>query len=63
MKDTNASQVAQRESPEEEAAQAWTKQIPLEYLRDPVESTNGVAFLASHKASFITGGLYPSTAG
>ena len=39
----------------EEAFQGWERQIPLGRLADPEEIANLVVFLASEKASYLTG--------
>jgi 3-oxoacyl-[acyl-carrier protein] reductase len=57
MKDIIATQAEQKGLPEDEVAQAWTKQIPLGRLGEPAELASVVAFLASDKASFITGAV------
>ncbi len=38
-----------------QAGERWTKQIPLGRLADPEEFANVVAFLASERASYLTG--------
>jgi len=40
---------------EAEVEKIWTDQIPLGRLGNPVEFANLVVFLASEKASYITG--------
>ncbi|TFG21340.1 MAG: SDR family oxidoreductase, partial [Promethearchaeota archaeon] len=40
---------------EEEVKESWTEQIPLGRMGKPEELANLVVFLASEKASYITG--------
>jgi 3-oxoacyl-[acyl-carrier protein] reductase len=63
MKDIIATQAEQKELPEAEVAQTWTKLIPLGRLGEPAEFGNVVAFLASDRASFITGAVIPVDGG
>jgi 3-oxoacyl-[acyl-carrier protein] reductase len=55
MKDLIASTVQATNKTEEEVMKSWTEQIPLGRLGKPEELANLVIFLASEKASYITG--------
>jgi 3-oxoacyl-[acyl-carrier protein] reductase len=55
MKELIASTVQATKKTEEEVMKNWTEQIPLGRLGKPEELANLVIFLASEKASYITG--------
>jgi len=55
MKELIQSAVKTSGKSEEEVKKAWTDQIPLGRLGEPEELANLVVFLASEKASYITG--------
>ncbi len=55
MKELINATVKQTGKSEEEVKKAWTDQIPLGRLGEPEELSNLVVFLASSKASYITG--------
>lgn len=55
---------AEREGiPEETVARRWTDDIPVGRLGDPVELAHLIAFLASKRASYITGTVIPVDGG
>jgi len=55
MKDLIDSTVQSTNKSEEEVMKIWTEQIPLGRLGKPEEIANLIVFLASQKASYITG--------
>ena len=55
MKDIIEKMASDMNKPEEEVQKIWTDQIPLGRLGTPEEFANMVIFLASEKASYITG--------
>jgi len=55
MKDLINTTVEQTGKSEEEVKKSWTNQIPLGRLGKPEELANLIVFLASEKASYITG--------
>jgi len=55
MKEIIQSNMKQMNKSEEEIKKQWTNQIPLGRMGKPEEIANLVVFLASNKASFITG--------
>ncbi len=55
MKELINTTVTQTGKSEEEVKKAWTNQIPLGRLGKPEELANLIVFLASEKASYITG--------
>jgi 3-oxoacyl-[acyl-carrier protein] reductase len=55
MKEIIQSNMEQMDKSQEEVKKAWTDQIPMGRLGKPEELANLVAFLASEKASYITG--------
>ncbi len=55
MKELINATVQQTGKSEEEVKKAWTDQIPLGRLGKPEELANLIVFLASEKASYITG--------
>ncbi|MFX1488735.1 MAG: SDR family oxidoreductase [Promethearchaeota archaeon] len=55
MKELIKSQMIQTEKSEEEITKMWIDEIPLGRLGKPEELANLVIFLASEKASYITG--------
>jgi 3-oxoacyl-[acyl-carrier protein] reductase len=55
MKDLIDSTVQSTNKSEEEVMKSWTEQIPLSRLGKPEEIANLIVFLASQKASYITG--------
>ena len=57
MQDLITMQAKQRNLPRNVVKEEWTKQIPLGRLGEPRELANLVAFIASDKASFITGSV------
>jgi len=55
MKEIISSTMEQTRKSEQEVIKSWTDAIPLGRLGDPKELANLVVFLASERASFITG--------
>jgi 3-oxoacyl-[acyl-carrier protein] reductase len=55
MKEIISKMASDKELPEKEVEKGWTDQIPLGRLGKPEELANLVVFLASEKASYITG--------
>lgn len=55
MKEIIESNMEQMDKSREEVKKAWTEQIPMGRMGKPKELANLVAFLASEKASYITG--------
>lgn len=54
---------AERDISEEEAREEWEEEIPVGRLADPAEFAALVAFLASERASYITGTSIPVDGG
>ncbi len=63
MKDLFAAAMKQHHASMEEVQQVWVEQIPLGRLGSPEEFANVVAFLASERASYLTGAFIPIDGG
>jgi len=63
MQNLLAAAMERQNATAEEVQRAWTQQIPLGRLGMPEEFANVVAFLASDRASFVTGVFIPVDGG